>query len=122
MNMFDLLKYNNVNLDLLTETFYTNFYGKYFSKWPEYCCVSEDTVSNVQGYLLGKVEGNKGSTLIKDWHGHVSAVTVAPQFRRQGLARALMAYLEEVSTKWHDAYFVDLFVRPSNNVAVGFYR
>lgn len=33
-----------------------------------------------------------------------------------------MAYLEEVSTKWHDAYFVDLFVRPSNNVAVGFYR
>jgi ribosomal protein S18 acetylase RimI-like enzyme len=36
----------------------------------------------VQGYLLGKVEGNKGSALIKDWHGHVSAVTVAPQFRR----------------------------------------
>ena len=33
-----------------------------------------------------------------------------------------MAYLEEVSTKWHDAYFVDLFVRPSNNIAVGFYR
>ena len=33
-----------------------------------------------------------------------------------------MNYLEEVSDKWHDAYFVDLFVRPSNNVAVGFYR
>jgi N-terminal acetyltransferase B complex catalytic subunit len=33
-----------------------------------------------------------------------------------------MAYLEEVSTKWHDSYFVDLFVRPSNNVAVGFYK
>jgi len=60
--------------------------------------------------------------MIKDWHGHVSAVTVAPQFRRQGLAKALMAYLEEVTTKWHDAYFVDLFVRPSNNVAVGFYK
>ncbi len=57
MNMFDLLKFNNVNLDLLTETFYTNFYGKYFSKWREYCVVSEDTVSNIQGYLLGKVEG-----------------------------------------------------------------
>jgi len=78
MNMFDLLKFNNVNLDLLTETFYTNFYGLYFSKWPEYCVVSEDTVGNIQGYLLGKVEGNKGSELIKDWHGHVSAVTVAP--------------------------------------------
>ncbi len=33
-----------------------------------------------------------------------------------------MAYLEEVSTYWHDSYFVDLFVRPSNNVAVGFYK
>ncbi len=47
MNMFDLLKFNNVNLDLLTETFYTNFYGLYFSKWPEYCVVSEDTVGNI---------------------------------------------------------------------------
>ena len=40
--------------------------------------VSEDTVSNIQGYLLGKVEGVKDNELIKDWHGHVSAITVAP--------------------------------------------
>ena len=33
-----------------------------------------------------------------------------------------MQYLHEVSIKRHDAYFVDLFVRPSNAVAVGFYR
>ena len=38
------------------------------------------------------------------------------------MARSLMQYLHEVSIKQHDAYFVDLFVRPSNNVAVGFYR
>ena len=78
MNMFDLLKFNNVNLDLLTETFYTSFYGKYFITWPEYCVVSEDSVSSIQGYLLGKVEGNRGNEHIKDWHAHVSAVTVAP--------------------------------------------
>lgn len=47
MNMFDCLKFNNVNLDLLTETFNTKFYGSYFSKWPEYCVVSEDTKSNI---------------------------------------------------------------------------
>ena len=47
MDMFDLLKFNNVNLDLLTETFYTNFYGKYLNKWGEYCVVSEDTVSTI---------------------------------------------------------------------------
>ncbi len=33
-----------------------------------------------------------------------------------------MQYLHEVAIKTHDAYFVDLFVRPSNNVAVGFYK
>ena len=77
-DMFDQLKFNNVNLDLLTETFYTNFYCRYLSKWPEYCAVSEDSCGNIQGYLLGKVEGDKYNDDIKDWHGHVSAVTVAP--------------------------------------------
>ena len=33
-----------------------------------------------------------------------------------------MQYLHEVSIKRHDAYFVDLFVRPSNKIAVGFYK
>ena len=32
-----------------------------------------------------------------------------------------MDYLEEVTIKMHDGFFVDLFVRPSNNVAVGMY-
>ena len=121
-DMFDCLKFNNVNLDLLTETFYTSFYGKYLNTWPEYCAVSEDSCSNIQGYLLGKVQGQKYNDEIKDWHGHVSAVTVAPQYRRQGLARALMDYLEEVTIKMHDAFFVDLFVRPSNKIAVDMYR
>ena len=35
-SMFDLLKYNNINIDTLTETFYTKFYGDYLNKWAEY--------------------------------------------------------------------------------------
>ena len=35
--IFDMLEYNNINLDILTETFNVNFYGKYIIKWPEYC-------------------------------------------------------------------------------------
>ncbi len=42
--------------------------------------------------VMGKAEG-----LGEDWHGHVTAVTVAPEFRRLGLARKLMDYLENVS-------------------------
>ena len=33
-----------------------------------------------------------------------------------------MDYLEEVTIKTHDAWFVDLFVRPSNKIAVGMYK
>ena len=121
-SMFDILKYNNVNLDLLTETFYTNFYGRYLSQWPEYCVVYENNSSIIEGYIMGKVEGAKGNDEKKDWHGHVTAVTVAPDYRRKGLARSLMNYLEEVTEKQHDAYFVDLFVRSTNKVAIRFYE
>jgi N-terminal acetyltransferase B complex catalytic subunit len=83
--------------------------------------MAENSVSQLQGYLLGKVEGDKSEEK-KHWHGHVTAVTVAPEFRRQGLARSLMDYLEEVTIKRHNGYFVDLFVRPSNTVAINMYK
>ena len=66
---------------------------------------------------MGKVEGH-GS----NWHGHVSAVTVDPEFRRCGVARHLMDLLEDISDRQHNSYFVDLFVRKSNKVAVDMYR
>jgi N-terminal acetyltransferase B complex catalytic subunit len=69
------------------------------------------------GYILGKVEGNG-----ELWHGHVTAVTVAPDFRRQGLARKLMDCLEDVTHSVHNGYFVDLFVRASNKTAIRMYE
>lgn len=115
---------------------------------------------------MGKAEGHG-----ENWHGHVTALTVSPDFRRLGVANTLMAYLEEVSEKWVQssnvllsfntccgnkiilslinvcyymlwfyfpwccfqvpkscycfdrkrAYFVDLFVRVSNQVAIKMY-
>jgi N-terminal acetyltransferase B complex catalytic subunit len=47
---------------------------------------------------------------------------VAPDFRRGGLATSLMDYLEEITFKRHNGWFVDLFVRPSNVVAVNMYK
>lgn len=86
---------------------------------------------------MGKAEG-----VGKLWHGHVTALTVAPEFRRMGLADRLMGILETVSEKMYvrctrnrqigaslmphvfsyNAYFVDLFVRVSNSVAIGMYE
>ena len=64
-----------------------------------------------------KVEGE--GTL---WHGHVSAVTVAPAYRRLGLAKTLMDDLESKCIHVYNAYFVDLFVRASNELAIAMYQ
>lgn len=53
--------------------------------------VAEGAGGRTMGYIMGKAEG-----VGESWHGHVSAVTVAPEFRRMGLARTLMCNLEEV--------------------------
>lgn len=70
----------------------------------------------MMGYILGKAEGEG-----KLWHGHVTAVTVAPEYRRLGVASNLMAYLETVSQIAYNAYFIDLFVRVSNTLALVLY-
>jgi N-terminal acetyltransferase B complex catalytic subunit len=112
----DLLRFNGVNLDPLTETYQMSFYQQYFARWPELCVLGESSTGEVMGYLLGKVEGRG-----ENWHGHVTALTVAPQYRRLGLAQNLMAYLEQVSEQ-RKCYFADLFVRASNLVAIEMYK
>ena len=99
----DLFTFNNVNLDYFTETvclasMYTKygkrrdqswilkhlcssqynlpFYLQYLANWPEYCLIAEGAGQQAMGYILGKVEGQGES-----WHGHVTALTVAPDFR-----------------------------------------
>mmetsp|Transcript_11473 Transcript_11473/g.21866 ORF Transcript_11473/g.21866 Transcript_11473/m.21866 type:complete len:176 (+) Transcript_11473:13-540(+) len=113
----DLLRFNNINLDVLTETYNGAFYMSYLSKWPESFIVAESPSEHLMGYVLGKAEGDD-----KLWHGHVSAVTVAPSYRRLGLAKTLMDYFEDVSIQTYNAYFVDLFVRASNTLAIKMYE
>lgn len=73
--MDDLLKFNNINFDPLTETFSTSFYLNYLAHWPEALNVVQAPSGDLMGYIIGKVEGTGNL-----WHGHVSAVTVAPAY------------------------------------------
>ena len=44
----------------------------------------------------------------EEWHGHVTTLTVSPQFRRLGIAHTLMNQLEkisEVSTAWDHSFY-----------------
>jgi N-terminal acetyltransferase B complex catalytic subunit len=87
------------------------------SQWPEAFTVAESADGQLMGYLLGKAEGEG-----KLWHGHVSAITVAPRYRRLGLAQTLMDDLEDMCINQYNAYFVDLFVRASNSLAISMYE
>jgi len=112
----DLFRFNGINLDPLTEMYGLSFYLQYMARWPEYFMVAESPAGDLMGYIMGKSEG-----LNENWHGHVTAVTVGPEHRRLGLANRLMEGLEEISDG-KNCYFVDLFVRVSNKIAINFYR
>ena len=74
---------------------------------------------------MGKVEEDPSWRKLTQhylpWHGHVTALTVAPQHRRLGLAQSLTKALER-GCEEQNAWFVDLFVREGNQTAVGLYR
>lgn len=124
----DLFHFNRVNLDHFTETYSTAYYLNYLATWPDLCFVSTHAScsesasasasasgsnaagsgggggdTQIMGYLFGKAEGTDGAApgagpKEKERHGHVTAVTVGPEFRRLGLARELMGLLEEASS------------------------
>jgi len=102
---------------LIATKYHVGFYLQYLSEWPDIFYVAETPCGATMGYVMGKAEGEG-----ENWHGHVTAVTVAPEFRRLGLGRKLMSVLEDVSEKVYNAYFVDLYVRNSNQVAIGMYK
>ncbi|KJH50936.1 carbohydrate kinase, thermoresistant glucokinase family [Dictyocaulus viviparus] len=115
-DVMDMLKFNNVNLDSMTETYGFNFYLYYLVNWPEYYQVAEHPNGQIMGYIMGKAEGRD-----ENWHGHVTALSVAPDYRRLGLGARMMYTLEHISDM-KKAYFVDLFVRVSNHVAITMYK
>ncbi|KAI8115771.1 N-alpha-acetyltransferase 20 [Lucilia cuprina] len=84
----DLLEFNAINLDVLTENYDLEYYLLYFCKWPSLNFKVEDTNKHPIGYMLGKSEG-----LGFDWHSHISAVTVEKDYRRLGLGNTLVDQL-----------------------------
>jgi len=127
----DLFRFNNVNMDHWTETYSCSFYLNYLAQWPDMAFTAYAAHSDrTMGYVLGKAEGHEAqaarasrrSATEATLHGHVTAVTVAPEYRRLRVARMLMDMLEHVSTAVYQGYFVDLFVRPSNKTAITMYE
>ncbi|KAF1815791.1 acyl-CoA N-acyltransferase [Eremomyces bilateralis CBS 781.70] len=130
----DLFKLSTCNLDHLTETYGVNFYLDYLTKWPELCRVLEGQDGQIEGYILGKLEASpyppphppydpstNPNPNYLPWHGHITALTVAPGARRLRYATKLTESLERQSEA-AEAWFVDLFVREENRSAQELYR
>ncbi|KAF7979596.1 hypothetical protein HWV62_26388 [Athelia sp. TMB] len=113
----DMFKFNNINLDIWTETYGIGFYLQYLGRWPDLCCVQEAPSGRMMGYIIGKAEGQSN-----EWHGHITALTVAPEYRRLYLARNMINILEMVSDAIYKGFFVDLYVRCANHVAIDMYE
>ncbi|KAG5440536.1 hypothetical protein PCK2_000361 [Pneumocystis canis] len=135
----DMFSFNNINLDILTETQYNiSFYLSYLAQWPDLFLVQElslfeEKKTKLMGYVMGKTEGSG-----KQWHGHVTALSVASEYRRLGVARDLMKLLENISENMYNnqnigtekatyifrynGYFIDLFVRLNNSAAINMYK
>lgn len=115
----DLFELTPINLDPLTENFYLYFYHQYLYTWPTLSYKSVDDDNQPTGYMLAKTEGKN-----KEWHAHISAVTVDPNYRRVGLGSYLCDQLRivvEPERPIH-AWFIDLFVKCSNKTAITLYE
>ncbi|ODQ79952.1 hypothetical protein BABINDRAFT_161614 [Babjeviella inositovora NRRL Y-12698] len=121
----DIFELNPINLDPLTENFQPAFYLQYLTEWPSLFFKSTEITAPAaaptdvcSGYMMGKTEGSG-----INWHTHITAVTVNSHYRRLGLASYLCLYLQEsTSVEPHNAYFVDLFVRVTNKLAINLYE
>lgn len=75
--------------------------------------------------VMGKLESSpsyiEGSEHYLPWHAHITALTVAPEARRLGIAQLLCEQLEATADA-NNAWFVDLFVRASNTRAIQLYK
>ncbi|KAK9146670.1 hypothetical protein Sjap_006573 [Stephania japonica] len=111
------LRQANVNTLHRVETSTMSIYLVPMIEHHDHCCLPVIILNFQFPSVMGKVEGQGES-----WHGHVTAVTVAPDYRRQQLAKKLMNMLEDISDKIDKAYFVDLFVRASNMPAIKMYE
>lgn len=130
----DIFSLDLVNLDCTTDNYTFLYYLKYHLEYPEQMLAikTENIQSDyfihsnkIVGYIMGKTEEQKYNgmmSLIKEKEGdsmHISAISIAPSHRKNGLATYLCTILEK---QIPDVLFVDLFVRISNHNAISFYE
>ncbi|WWC63408.1 uncharacterized protein I303_106008 [Kwoniella dejecticola CBS 10117] len=91
----DILRFNNVNSDAWTATYHNGYYASYTAQWPDFCVAVEGAFDpSIKAYMIAKHEPPAPDP---QHHGHLTALSIAPEYRSLGLARTLMNLLESLS-------------------------
>lgn len=119
MQFDDLFKFNSLVFDALTEVYSLTFFVKHLLEFPglSQIAVAPGPEGRRMGYIFGKTETRSGNG---EKQGHVSALTVSAEYRRLGVATALMDYFY-MAQALRGAILVNLFLRCSNLVAYRLY-
>ncbi|AFN83411.1 ribosomal-protein-alanine acetyltransferase [Encephalitozoon romaleae SJ-2008] len=121
----DIFSLDWVNLDEKSESFPLSYYLYYLVNHGEDCIVipslpeyktSFTYKRNVCAYMIGKLEEKDGFI-----NAHISAVSVAPSYRKNRFGRLCMSVIEK-SGDVYNAHFADLYVREGNITAIEFYK
>ncbi len=120
--MQDLQKVMFINRVCLPENYTDYFFLDLYRRFPESFIVAEQN-GEIVGYIMCRIElgfSNFGfSGLIKK--GHIVSIAVLPEFRRKGIAKALINRAME-GMKLYKAKQCFLEVRVSNVPAVNLYK
>jgi len=135
----DIPAIRNCNLATLPENYSDEFYRRHLSLWPRLAILAETQDGKLMGYTLGRVDTQPsvrvpptsppseiGSYSPPQTVGHVASIAVYPQFRKMGIAKALMDMLHtQMSIVDSDSSSpvdtVSLHCRVSNTQAIRLY-
>lgn len=128
----DIFSLDLVNLDSTTDNYSFSYYLHYHMNHSDqmYIVRTEDINSSffihtkiIVGYIIGKEENQVHKHYFRpnteNRSMHISAISIAPSHRSNGIATQLCKILENDIP---DILYVDLFVRTSNEKAITFYE
>ena len=118
----DLQDVMRINRVCLPENYTDFFFMDLHQRFPETFIVAEENME-IAGYIMSRIEvglSNYGfGGLVKK--GHVVSIAVMPQYRRKGVARALINKALE-GMQYYKAKQCFLEVRVTNDAAISLYK
>lgn len=119
----DLLTVMNINRVCLPENYTFSFFDTIYRSYPKTFLVAE-VDGKIVGYIMCRVETilSKFDRLRLRKAGHVISIAVLPEYRRRGLATALLTRAMRALNEEYGCSEVFLEVRVSNHQAIALYE